>query len=150
MSTRLFVGNVDPAVTSEDLESHFTSIGEVASVTIPIDRETRLPRGFAFVEFRSREQAEKAVESLDGSRLAGRRLRLGWAELDRRRPSRGGGESPARVDDADQEYPRSSTARQPKSREDDDYASRHRDRPAKRGRHGSDRKRGRGTRRVIE
>ncbi len=59
-------------------------MGEVVDLFIPTDRATGRPRGFAFVEFASSEEAVKAVEKLDGHELGGRQLRV--SEAAERRP----------------------------------------------------------------
>ena len=67
MSTnKLFVGGLDFEATLEDLEIHFSRIGNVARVTLPQDREREgnRNRGFGFVEMESIEDAEEAVRVL--------------------------------------------------------------------------------------
>ncbi len=68
-------------------------MGPVADITLPVDRMSGRPRGFAFVEFENDEDAAKAVETLNGRDLAGRELRLDEARERAPRPPRepGGG-----------------------------------------------------------
>ena len=61
-------------------------MGEVVSVSIPTDRDNGRPRGFAFVELSTREEAEAAIQKLNGYELEGRALRINEAT---ERPSRG-------------------------------------------------------------
>ena len=61
-------------------------MGEVVSVSIPSDRDNGRPRGFAFVELSTREEAEAAIQKLNGYELEGRVLRINEAT---ERPSRG-------------------------------------------------------------
>lgn len=62
----------------------------MAKVTVPTDRMSGRPRGFAFVEFVSTDDAVKAIEKFDGHELGGRRLRVNEAT---ERPGGGGGGS---------------------------------------------------------
>ncbi|MEJ2086387.1 MAG: RNA-binding protein [Acidobacteriota bacterium] len=149
MSSRLFVGNVNPKLTRRDLEKFFSEAGDVVAVSIPLDRETREPRGFAFVEFRTSEQATEAIESLQNADLEGRRIRLRPAYEDKRRdsPSR----RPERSPTIEAYEPAESPIQENRySHDDDAYSERRHSRPQKRGKHGSDRKRGRGTRRRLD
>lgn len=150
MSRRLFVGNVNPKLTRQDLERFFAKVGEVVAVSIPLDRETREPRGFAFVEFRTTEQATEAIASLQNADLEGRRIRLRPAYDDKRREATGRppGRSP-RIEPVPEpvEPPRHENWY---SHDDDAYSEGRRPRSQKRGKHGSDRKRGRGTRRRLD
>ncbi len=84
----MFVGNLSFETTSEELEALFVPFGEVAGVSVPTDRMTGRPRGFAFVEFNRSEDAAEAIKKLDGHELAGRRLRINEAN---ERPGPGGG-----------------------------------------------------------
>ena len=59
----------------------------MVSVTVPVDGESGRPRGFAFVEFSTSEQAAAATEKLNGAELGGRALRVNEAT---ERPSGGG------------------------------------------------------------
>jgi RNA recognition motif-containing protein len=66
----------------------FAESGEVTSVTVPTDRDTGRPRGFAFVELSTAEEAAAATQKLNGHELNGRALRVNEAT---ERPSGGGG-----------------------------------------------------------
>jgi RNA recognition motif-containing protein len=92
MSSKVFVGNLDFNTTKAEVQSLFSQIGEIRDVFLPMDRESGRPRGFAFVEFTSDEDAAKAIEKFNGYQLGGRALRVNAAE-DRPRGSRppGGG-----------------------------------------------------------
>jgi cold-inducible RNA-binding protein len=61
MSVRLFVGNLAYGVTEAEVRELFSAAGPVLQVRIPTDRETGKPRGFAFVDFEDRSQAEGAI-----------------------------------------------------------------------------------------
>jgi RNA recognition motif-containing protein len=73
------VGNLDFDTTSEQLRALFGETGEVVSVTVPTDRDSGRPRGFAFVELSTAEQATAAIEKLNGYELGGRALRVNEA-----------------------------------------------------------------------
>jgi len=92
VSSKIFVGNLDFRTTRAELESAFGEIGQLRDVFLPLDRATQRPRGFAFVEFESEEDAKRAIERFNGYELGGRPLRVNLAE-DRppRRPGGGGG-----------------------------------------------------------
>jgi RNA recognition motif-containing protein len=79
MSVKLFVGGIPYRTTDEELQQLFSQAGEVVSVFIPTDRETRRPRGFAFVEMADDASAEKAISMLDGSDMGGRRIAVNKA-----------------------------------------------------------------------
>jgi cold-inducible RNA-binding protein len=92
MSAKVFVGNLDFKTTRDEVQSLFSQIGPIRDVFLPTDRDSGRPRGFAFVEFESEEDAQKAIERFNGYELSGRALRVNAAE-DRPRggPRPGGG-----------------------------------------------------------
>ncbi|GAC1429552.1 MAG: hypothetical protein NVSMB68_01800 [Thermoanaerobaculia bacterium] len=90
MSAKVFVGNLDFNTTKDEVQSLFSQIGEIRDVFLPMDRESGRPRGFAFVEFASDEDAAKAIEKFNGYELGGRALRVNAAE-DRHKGGAGGG-----------------------------------------------------------
>ena len=57
-----------------------SSVGEVRDAYLPVDRETGRPRGFAFVEFATEEQAAQAIERFNDYEMGGRQLRVNAAE----------------------------------------------------------------------
>ena len=68
----LFVGNLGSEVTLEELRGLFEAYGQVVQVHIIVDRDTGLPRGFAFVEMTNDAEAEKAIKALNDSILTKR------------------------------------------------------------------------------
>lgn len=90
MASKIFVGNLNFKTTKEDLEAVFAEIGRPRDVFLPTERETGRPRGFAFVEFETEDEANRAIEKFNGFELGGRPLRVNLAE-DRPRTSGGGG-----------------------------------------------------------
>lgn len=88
MNTKLYVGNLSYDTTEAELRELFSQSGTVRSVTIPTDRMSGQPRGFAFVEMESAADATKAISACDGQTLGGRQIRVNEA---RPQESRGGG-----------------------------------------------------------
>lgn len=91
MSTKLFVGNLDFKVTENDLQDAFAAYGTVVEANLITDRDTGRPRGFAFVTMSSPEEAQKAIEGLNGKDLGGRALNVNVAREREARPGGGGG-----------------------------------------------------------
>ncbi|MEW6490886.1 MAG: RNA-binding protein [Thermodesulfobacteriota bacterium] len=79
MSVRLFVGNLSFDVTEAELKELFSASGPPSYVRIPTDRETGKPRGFAFVEFGDRAQAEDAIRRFNQQLFKGRALAVNEA-----------------------------------------------------------------------
>jgi hypothetical protein len=93
MGTKLYVGNLNYNTGEQALREAFSANGrEVTSVSVIMDRETGRSRGFAFVEMSTPEQAQAAMQELDGTELEGRVLRINEArERDPRGPRSFGG-----------------------------------------------------------
>jgi RNA recognition motif-containing protein len=77
--TNIFVGNLDSNATEQQLRDLFAAYGAVATITIVEDRDTREPRGFAFVEMAQAAEAQAAIASLNGAVLNGRTIRVNEA-----------------------------------------------------------------------
>ena len=90
ISTKLFVGNLDFNTTSDELRTLLQEAGEVVSVTLPTDRDTGRPRGFAFVEMATSELASAVMSKFNGFALNGRNLRIDEATERPARPMGGG------------------------------------------------------------
>jgi len=75
----------------DELQELFAKDLEGVQVNLPTDRLTGRPRGFAFVEYTTPEEAAAAIQKYDGFELAGRRLRVNEATEERRGPGGGGG-----------------------------------------------------------
>jgi RNA recognition motif-containing protein len=86
MTVRLFVGNLPYHVTEAELREHFSAIGPISYLSLPTDRETGQPRGFAFVEFNDRAQAEEAIRRFDNQSFKGRPLAVSEARARDNRP----------------------------------------------------------------
>jgi RNA recognition motif-containing protein len=86
MEAKLFVGNLSYSTTEEDLKALFAEAGAIKSVALIKDRETGRSKGFAFVEFDSQVEAEKAISLFDGRELQGRALKVSIARPREDRP----------------------------------------------------------------
>ncbi|HSM83942.1 MAG TPA: RNA-binding protein [Nodosilinea sp.] len=84
----IYVGNLAFSTTQEQLTEVFAEYGTVSRISMPTDRETGRPRGFAFVEMEREADEDAAIEALDGAEWMGRDLKVNKA---RPRESRGGG-----------------------------------------------------------
>jgi cold-inducible RNA-binding protein len=90
LGSKIYVGNIPFSSSEEDLRKLFEAHGTVESVSIITDRDTGRPRGFAFVEMGSSDEAADAIRALDGTDHGGRSLRVNEAQ-DKRRDGGGGG-----------------------------------------------------------
>ncbi|MDX2034000.1 MAG: hypothetical protein SF339_25225 [Blastocatellia bacterium] len=86
MAIRLFVGNLPRNVTEAELKEHFSPVGALSFISIPVDRETGRHRGFAFLEFRDRAQAEEAIRSFNNKAFKGNLLAVSEARPREDRP----------------------------------------------------------------
>src|SRR5687768_8361482 len=87
--TRLFVGNLSYQTMENDLQEYFSQAGVVSSVNLMLDKFTGKSRGFAFVEFGSQDEANKAVEMFHGKEFQGRELTVNIARPREERAPRG-------------------------------------------------------------
>ena len=88
--TTIYVGNLPFSATENDARSLFERHGTVQSVKLMNDRETGRPRGFGFVEMSSNE-AQTAIQHMNGFDMGGRPLRVNEARERESRPPRQGG-----------------------------------------------------------
>ena len=91
MNTKLFVGNLSFNTTENDLQDAFAAHGVVTEANLMTDRVTGRPRGFAFVTMGSPEEAQKAVDAMNGATLDGRNLTVNEARPKEERAGFGGG-----------------------------------------------------------
>ena len=89
--SRLFVGNLSYQTLESDLQEYFSQAGVVTSVNLMLDKFTGKSRGFAFVEYGTSEEANKAVEMFHNKELQGRALTVNIARPREERPPRAGG-----------------------------------------------------------
>lgn len=91
MSNKLFVGNLSFNTTENDLQDAFAAFGTVTEANLMMDRTTNRPRGFGFVTMSSPEEAQKAIEGLNGREMDGRALTVNVARPREERTGGGGG-----------------------------------------------------------
>ncbi len=91
MNKKLYVGGLPYAVTEDKLQEIFSAHGTVESARVITDRFTGRSRGFGFVEMTSEEEAQTAIDSLNGSDLDGRSLTVNEARPQENRGGGGGG-----------------------------------------------------------
>lgn len=90
MGKRLYVGNLSWDTSEDTLRLAFEAGNRtVSDCHIVSDRETGRPRGFAFVEMGSEQEAQTAIEEMDGAELDGRNIKVNEAQ--ERQPRSGGG-----------------------------------------------------------
>jgi len=87
-NSKLFVGNISFNTTENDLQDAFSAHGTVVEANLMMDRMSGRPRGFGFVTMSSEEEAQKAIEAMNGASLDGRNLTVNIA---RPREEGGGG-----------------------------------------------------------
>lgn len=91
MNNKLYVGNLSFNTTENDLQDTFAAHGTVTEANLITDRETGRARGFGFVTMSSDEEANKAVEALNGASLDGRAITVNIARPREERSGGGGG-----------------------------------------------------------
>jgi cold-inducible RNA-binding protein len=85
---KLYVGNLSFSTGDEELREAFAPHGNVQSASVVMDRDSGQSRGFGFVEFSSSDEANRAVEAMNGTNLGGRTLNVNIARP--REDNRGG------------------------------------------------------------
>ena len=80
---RIFVGNLSFKATDEDIREAFEPYGNVTSVELMRERDTGWSRGFAFVDMPDANEANNAMDALDGKALLGRPIRVNEAQARR-------------------------------------------------------------------
>ena len=77
----IYVGNLSHDVTEDDFRELFVSFGEVESATIIMDRYSGQPKGFGFVEMPNGDEAERAIQELNGKEFMERELAVRGASI---------------------------------------------------------------------
>lgn len=91
MNNKLFVGNLSFNTTENDLQDAFAAHGSVVETNLMVDRTTGRPRGFGFVTMATPEEAQKAIDALNGASLDGRAITVNIARPREERSGGGGG-----------------------------------------------------------
>jgi RNA recognition motif-containing protein len=79
MESRIYIGNMSQDTTEQDLRTMFAEAGTVESVDVIMDRQTGKAKGFAFVTMSSQDEAEKAIQILDGKDVDDHTLKVNIA-----------------------------------------------------------------------
>ena len=79
MENKLYVGNLSYNVRDEQLLEAFSAFGQVNSAKVLMDRDTGRSKGFGFVEMGSSNEAQAAIQGLNGRDLDGRALTVNVA-----------------------------------------------------------------------
>jgi len=91
MAKKLYVGGLSYNTEESVLRAAFEAVGTVESATIIIDRMTNRSKGFGFVEMATEEEAQKAIEALNGKEIDGRNVTVNEAKpMEPRAPRQGG------------------------------------------------------------
>ncbi len=91
MSNKLFVGNLSFNTTENDLQDAFAAHGTVVEANLMMDRMSGRPRGFGFVTMSTPEEAQRAIEAMNGKSVDGRALTVNIARPREERAGGGGG-----------------------------------------------------------
>jgi RNA recognition motif-containing protein len=91
MNSKLFVGNLSFNTTENDLQDAFAAHGTVLEANLMVDRESGRPRGFGFVTMSTPEEAQKAIDALNGTQLGDRNITVNEARPKEARSGGGGG-----------------------------------------------------------
>lgn len=91
MNKKLYVGGLSYSVTDEQLQQLFAAHGTVESAKVILERDSNRSRGFGFVEMSTQEEAEKAINALNGTQHEGRSLTVNFSKPREERPARSGG-----------------------------------------------------------
>ena len=84
----IYVGNLPYSTTPDELQELFSAYGEFAAARIVNDRETGRPKGFGFVEMPNDNEANAAIEALNGNDIGGRKAVVNEARPREARPRR--------------------------------------------------------------
>jgi RNA recognition motif-containing protein len=93
MGKKLYVGNLTYGVTDSTLEQLFAAHGTVQSAQVIMDRDTGRSKGFGFVEMGNDQEAQAAIQALNGKQVDGRSLTVNEAKPRENRGGGGGGGS---------------------------------------------------------
>ena len=91
MGNKLYVGNLPYSVRDSDLAQAFGQFGAVTSAKVMMERDTGRSKGFGFVEMGSAQEAQAAIQALNGQSMGGRALTVNEARPREERPAGGGG-----------------------------------------------------------
>jgi RNA recognition motif-containing protein len=76
----IYVGNLDYRVNEKDLNEVFSEYGTVISAKIIMDKYNGRSKGFGFVEMENEDEANKAIQKLDGTTIENRQITVNEAK----------------------------------------------------------------------
>ncbi|AOS44589.1 RNA recognition motif protein [Lacunisphaera limnophila] len=79
MNPRIYIANLPVTITEAQLQAAFAPFGTIANCFIAMDHATATPKGFAFVTYGTRQEADAAVAAMSGADLNGRALTVSIA-----------------------------------------------------------------------
>ncbi len=88
---KLHIGNIHTEVQEEELKDLFSKYEGLTSMTLVKERDSGKSRGFAFVEYQDKKNADSAIKEFDGSSLRGMDLKVSLANVSSKRPARSSG-----------------------------------------------------------
>ena len=91
MGNKLYIGNLAYSVRDDDLHQAFSEFGSVDSAKVMMDRDSGRSKGFGFVEMSNNEEAQAAINGMNGKSLSGRDMIVNEARPREERPSGGRG-----------------------------------------------------------
>lgn len=93
---KLFVGNIPFSMTEEELRAVFEECGSIVSCKLIVDFETGRSRGFGFIEYSSREEAQKAIDEIHDQEVKGKKLVVNEARSKEKKGFQGNRRPPRR------------------------------------------------------
>ena len=84
----IYIGNLPFSIKENELKDIFTEFGEVQEAKIIVDRYTKQPKGFGFVEMPSNSEADQAIKALNGKFMNGRNIKVNPADSGRKKKKR--------------------------------------------------------------
>jgi len=75
----VFLSNVNDEATEEDIHDKFSAFGNILNLQMPLDRRSGYVKGYAMVEFEKREQADSAIQQMNGTKFMEKDLHVDWA-----------------------------------------------------------------------
>ena len=76
MNKKIYISNLSFSLRDDELKNIFVNFGSVVSAKVVMDRFSGRSKGFGFVEMQTQEEAQKAIQALNGAEISGRSLRV--------------------------------------------------------------------------